>query len=139
VSFLQNSCSENLSYKSNLSTAKIHNSTTKQGLKNSSILFICKKWLQTSRHAQATHGACVCLLVARRAEGMAGNDGTDATPRSRAFALGFAGSCRAVLCLQPFFQNIIMNPIENVPCANFDRDFQPFSLLAKAQKNLLQS
>jgi hypothetical protein len=32
-----------------------------------------------------------------------------------------------------------MNPIENVPCANFDRDFQPFSLLAKAEKNLLQS
>jgi hypothetical protein len=30
------------------------------------------------------------MLVARRAEGMAGNDGTDAYPRRRAFALGLA-------------------------------------------------
>jgi hypothetical protein len=48
---------------------------------------------------------------------MVANTGTDAAPRSRAFALGFAGSCRAVLCLQPFFQNIILSPIENVPFA----------------------
>jgi hypothetical protein len=38
---------------------------------------------------------------------MVANDGTDAAPRSRAFALGFAGSCRAVLCLQPFFQILL--------------------------------
>jgi hypothetical protein len=44
---------------------------------------------------------------------MVANDGTDAAPRSRAFALGFARGCRAVLCLQPFFQIFILCLIEN--------------------------
>jgi hypothetical protein len=57
---------------------------------------------------------------------MVANDRTDAAPRSRAFAWGFAGSCRAVLCLQPFFQNIILSPIENVPATNFDHNISPF-------------
>jgi hypothetical protein len=36
-------------------------------------------------------------------ENIVDNNGTDAAPRSRAFALGFARGCRAVLCSQPFF------------------------------------
>jgi hypothetical protein len=40
------------------------------------------------------------MLVARRAEGMAGNDGTDAAPRSRAFVRwvlrGVAAQCFVV-------------------------------------------
>jgi hypothetical protein len=53
---------------------------------------------------------------------MVDNDRTDAYPRRRAFALGLA----AVLCLQPFFQNIIFSPIENSPCRDFDHNFPPF-------------
>jgi hypothetical protein len=32
----------------------------------------------------------------------------------------------AVLCLQPFFQNIILSPIENVPCRKLRPPFLAF-------------
>jgi hypothetical protein len=52
------------------------------------------------------------MLVARRAEGMAGNDRTDAYPRRRAFALGLARVGGSAL-LSTVFSNIITHRIEN--------------------------
>ena len=46
---------------------------------------------------------------------MGDNGGTDATPRSRAFAWGVAGSCRAVLCSQQHFQIFIMSSLWSTP------------------------
>jgi hypothetical protein len=48
---------------------------------------------------------------------MGDNSGTDATPRSRALCGGFCGELSAVLCCQPYFQNIIMSLSENNPSA----------------------
>ncbi len=40
---------------------------------------------------------------------MVANDGTDAAPRSRAFALGFARGCRAVLLLATVFLKYLLS------------------------------
>jgi hypothetical protein len=66
---------------------------------------------------------------------MVDNTGTDAAPRSRAFVRwvlrGVAAQC--FVCNR-FFRILFFLRLKTALAYNFDRDFQPFLLLVKAQR-----